>query len=210
MSSRSAPSSADHRGATAPVVFAVAVMVGLGFGAGDQYLGSVNAPGLWTVSLSLLSAPWLVLPFAFGCSQPRARRAAMVGLVVTLAALLGYFLMIMGPFEGGRSSLNLHEIRGLLLSNARNIVGGLVTGPLYGFLGQRWRTRRAWLSAALVAGALCLEPLAEPVAGNHYPGASVVWPVEILVGVVVAAYFIVTGFAYRRSGESGLAKPPAV
>jgi hypothetical protein len=134
----------------------------------------------------------------------------MVGLVVTLAALLGYFLMIMGPFEGGRSSLNLHEIRGLLFSNGRNIVGGLVTGPLYGFLGQRWRTRRAWLSAALVAGALCLEPLAQTVAGNRYPGASVVWPVEILAGVVVTAYFLVAGIAYRRSGPSGLAKPPTV
>ena len=192
------------------MVFLVAVVVGFAFGAGDQYLGSLAVPGLWTVSVSLLSAPWLVLPFVFGCSQLRASRAAMVGLVVTLSALLAYFLMIMGPFEGGHSSLNLREIDGLLRSNVRNIVGGLVTGPLYGFLGQRWRTRRAWLSAVLVAGALCLEPFAEAVAGNHPPGASAVWSVEVAVGLAVAAYFVGSGRAYRRRHGSDLAEPTIV
>ena len=74
------------------MVFVLAVVVGLVFGGGDQYLGAINANGLWTVSLSLLSAPWLVLPFAFGCSQLRTSRAAAIGLVATMSALLGYFL----------------------------------------------------------------------------------------------------------------------
>lgn len=91
--------------------------------------------------VSLLSAPWLVLPFAFGCGQLHPG-AVTIGLVVTLSALLGYFLMIMGPFAGGQWNLSLHEVRGLFLSNTLNIFGGFVTGPLYGFLGQRWRTRR--------------------------------------------------------------------
>ena len=142
------------------MVFPVAIVVGLIFGGADQYVGSIDARGLWTVSLSLLSAPWLVLPFLFGCSQLRSSRAGKLGLVATMAALLGYFAMIMGPLEGGQWSLNLREVHGLLASNMENILGGLVTGPLYGVLGQRWRTRRAWLSAALVAGALCLEPVA--------------------------------------------------
>ena len=38
--------------------------------------------------------------------------AATAGLVVTLTALLAYFLMIMGPFEGGQWNLTAHEIRG--------------------------------------------------------------------------------------------------
>jgi len=63
----------------------------------------------------------------------------MVGLVVTMSALVGYFLMIMGPVEGGEWNLNLHEARGLFVSNTLNIFGGLVTGPLYGFLGQHWQ-----------------------------------------------------------------------
>jgi hypothetical protein len=192
------------------VVFLVAVVVGLAFGAGDQYLGSIDARGLWTVSVSLLSAPWLVFPFLFGCGQLRASRAAQVGLVATVAALSGYFLMIMGPFEGGQWNFNLHEIHGLFASNKLNIFGGFVTGPLYGFLGQRWRTRRAWLSAALVAGALCLEPLAQRLAGKSYPSESVVWTVEIAIGIAVAAYFYVAGSAYRRRTETELETRTAV
>jgi hypothetical protein len=182
------------------VVFVVAVVFGLAFGAGDQYLGSINATGLWTVSLSLLSAPWLVLPFLFGCSQLRSRRAAALGLVVTMSALAGYFLMIMGPFEGGQWTMNLREIHGLVGSNMRNIAGGVVTAPLYGLLGQRWRTRRSWISAVLVAGALCGEPLAQTIAGNRYPGTSIVWPAEIVVGVAAGVYFLLRGITYRRRG----------
>src|SRR5208282_939448 len=149
-----------------------AIAVGIAFGAGDQYLGSLATPGLWTVSLSQLSAPWLLLPFAFGCSQLRSSRAALIGLVATVAGLFGYFLMSLGPFDGGHASLNLRAARGLLSSNSWIIAGGLVTGPLYGLLGQRWRTRRAWLSAVLVAGAFCLEPWAETAANRAFPGSS--------------------------------------
>lgn len=180
------------------MVFLAAVVVGAVFGATDQYLGSLHAPGLWTVSVSLLSAPWLFLPFAFGCSQSRWRRAAAAGLVATLSALGGYFLMIMGPFEGGHSAFTPTELHGLVVSNARNIAGGLVTGPLYGIAGQRWRTSRSWVSAALTAGAFCLEPVAQLLAGDRYPGASFVWPVEIVLGVVLAGYFLAAGLAFRR------------
>ncbi len=150
------------------LVLLVAVLVGTGFGVGDQYLGSLTALGSWTETLSLLSAPWLVLPFAFGCSQPRPSRAAIAGLVASMSALAGYFLMIMGPFEGGQWNFTLREAHGLLMSNTLNIVGGLVTGPLYGFLGQRWRTRQAWISAALVARSLCLEPFALTPRGQDF------------------------------------------
>lgn len=180
------------------MVFLIAMAVGLGFGAGDQYLGSLATLGAWTASVSLLSAPWLVLPFGFGCTQLRASRAALVGLVVTLSALSGYFLMIMSPFEGGRSSFDSREIRGLLLSNALNIVGGFVTGPVYGLLGQRWRTRRAWASAAFVAGALCLEPLAVRAAGGGYERSTTVWAAEIACGIAATILFIATGLAFRH------------
>jgi hypothetical protein len=182
-------------------MFLVAVAVGIGFGAGDQYLGSLATAGLWTVSLSQLSAPWLLLPFVFGCSQLRLNRAALIGLVATVAGLFGYFLMTLGPFDAGHASLNLHAARGVLTSNAWVIAGGLVTGPFYGLLGQRWRTRRAWVSAILVAGAFCLEPLAETAANRTFPGASTVWPLEVVVGLLLAAYFLVTGMAYRRSAD---------
>jgi hypothetical protein len=189
------------------VVFLVAVIVGLVFGGGDQYLGSINASGLWTVSLSLMSAPWLLLPFVFGCTQLRARRAAAVGLVATMSALAGYFLMIMGPLEGGRWTLTLGELHGLLVSNRANIAGGFLTAPLYGLLGQAWRVRRSPLSALLVAGALCLEPLALVLAHRSYPGESVVWPFEVGAGLALAVYFTVDATAFHRRGRSGAARP---
>jgi hypothetical protein len=190
------------------MVYVVAGLIGLAFGAGDQYLGSLMSVGPWTETASLLSAPWLVLPFVFGCTQTNARRAAVVGLVATLTGLLGYFLMIMGPFEGGQTAFTGKEIAGLLSSNLRIILSGLVTGPLYGYLGYRWRTRRAWLSAVLVAGALCLEPAAEALAGRTVPGTSAVWAIEVVVGLAIGAYFALVGVAYRRSlAAPGEARP---
>ena len=76
-----------------------------------------------------------------------------------------------------------------------------MTGPLYGFLGQRWRTRRAWASAALVAGALCLEPFALRVAGRSYPGQSVVWPAEIAVGIAVGRLLLLCGRLVPQAGR---------
>ena len=71
------------------MVFVLAILVGLGFGAADQYLGTIHITsvvGTWTISVSLMSAPWLLLPFGFGATQERPRRAVLVGLASTLAA----------------------------------------------------------------------------------------------------------------------------
>ena len=71
------------------MAYVVAILVGLAFGAGDQYLGtihSLNALGPWAVSISQMAALWVLLPFLFGCSQRRPRDAAVVGLVATVAA----------------------------------------------------------------------------------------------------------------------------
>jgi hypothetical protein len=62
---------------------------------------------------------------------------------------------------------------------------------------QRWRSDRSWLSAALVAGALCLEPLARWLTGRLLPPVSV-WAVEIAAGVVLALCFVVAGVARER------------
>jgi hypothetical protein len=183
------------------VVYLVAVVVGLAFGGGDQYLGSLVAlPWAWAVSG--LSAPWLVLPFVFGCTQSHARRAALVGLVATASALVGYFAMTLSPVEGVHLGSNPRLVVGLLQSNVAVVLGGILTGPLYGLLGQGWHVRRAWLSAALVAGAVCLEPLAERAAGRP-PGPSVVWAAEAAAGAAMAAFFAVTGRASRQSASPG-------
>jgi hypothetical protein len=173
-------------------VFGVAVIAGFAFGAADQYLGSRVMLGVWAPTVSGMSAPWLLLPFLFGCSQVRPRRAMALGLVATLAALAGYFTLMWSPVEGVRLSYFLSHLPALLGSQWANIAGGLVTGPLFGLLGQRWRTRRSWLSAALIAGALCLEPPARWGAGRLSPPA-LVWGIEIAAGAALALFFVVAG-----------------
>jgi hypothetical protein len=182
------------------VAFLVAVAVGVVFGGGDQYLGSLAAIP-WLTSFSLLSAPWLVLPFVFGCTQLQPRRAMLIGALATGSALLGYFVMTLSPVEAVHLSGNSNLILGLLRSESRVIVGGVVTGPFYGFLGQRWRTTRAWLSAVLVAGAVCFEPLVESSIGR-LPRPAPVWISEVTVGVIMTGYFLTARLANRRSIDS--------
>jgi hypothetical protein len=48
------------------MTFVVAFLVGLAYGAADQYLGSLHPMltlGSWTPTAALVSAPWLLLPF---------------------------------------------------------------------------------------------------------------------------------------------------
>ena len=181
------------------MAFVVIVIGGLVFGAGDQYLGTVtaaNAMGWWTIWVSLLSAPWLIHPYFVGSTQRRPRRAAVAGIVVTLSALAGYFAMTLSPMEGVHfSPLGLRELLG---TNQLNEMGGLVSGPLCGWLGYRWHACRSWLAAVFVTGALCLEPLAVTVARRSGGRSGFVWAFEIVVGVAVGTWFFVN--ARRHDG----------
>ncbi|HMK92429.1 MAG TPA: hypothetical protein VK576_05475 [Thermoleophilia bacterium] len=169
--------------------FAVAAVAGFAFGAADQYLGSRAALGAWAPAVSTTSAPWLVLPFVAGCTQVRSRRAMLIGLVTTMAALAGYFALMWSPLEGVAAGQVLPHLPALLGTQWLNIVGGLVTAPLFGLLGQRWRVRRSWLAAALVVAALCLEPFARLATGRLWGPPVVSW-LEALVGALFAAYFV--------------------
>jgi len=180
---------------TFSLVFVIAVLIGFAFGAADQYLGSLVTLGVWASSVSGMSAPWLVLPFAFGLTQPGARRAALLGLTATGAGLLGYFALTLSPLEG----VSLSHVHLLLFvgSQRLNLAGGAVTGPVFGILGYRWRTSRSASSAILVAGAFCLEPLARYAVGRLHP-PDLVWALEVVVGLSFAGYFAATA-ARRRS-----------
>jgi mannitol-specific phosphotransferase system IIBC component len=165
------------------------------FGAGDQYLGSVSAHP-WAADVSLLSAPWLVLAFLAGCTQRAPRRAAMLGLACTTAALVGYGAMTLSPLENAHASLQ--TISAFVRSEAAVILGGLVTGPLFGWFGQQWRTRRAWLGALVTAAAVCCEPLARIPAG-HEVRFRAVWMAEVAAGLAMAAYVAVARAMQTRS-----------
>ena len=82
------------------------------------------------------------------------RRAALLGLACTYAALLGYAVMTLSPVE--HAHMSLAAVRGFMISERPVLIGGIVTGPLFGWFGQQWRTRRAIWGALLTAAALCL------------------------------------------------------
>jgi hypothetical protein len=165
------------------VAFAVLVLA-FAFGAGDQYLGSLSAHP-WSADVSLLSAPWLVLPFLAGATQREPRRAALLGVACTYAALAGYFVLTDSPVENAHYSLA--GTRGFLVSDPAVLIGGLVTGPLFGWFGQQWRTRRALLGALAVAGALCLEPLVRRASVERIRFRDV-WFAQVVAGLALAAY----------------------
>ena len=195
------------------MAFLVAAVAGFAFGAGVQYLGTLTVGsilGTWAWTVSGMSAPWVVLPFVAGMTQERGRRAMAVGLVVTVAALAGYFAMAHSPMEGAPVQQFFSRVWTQIRTgyNPVWILGGLVTGPLFGLLGQRWRVARAWISAGLVVGALCLEPLARGVAGMLHP-PPVVWGVEIAVGIAVGVAFAIVISTSRRQREARATLPPA-
>jgi hypothetical protein len=200
----SASASAYPRG----MAFVVAIVIGLMFGAVDQYLGTVHVTsrlGWWTITVSGMSAPWLILPFLAGMTQQRAKRAVALGVVVVMSALAGYFAMSNSVFESVPvASFWPRTVRmATTESNMMWIVGGLITGPIYAFFGYRWRVARSWAGAALVTLALCLEPLARSIAGTGFlggglSGSPVVWRAEVLIGLAAAAAFGVMLLRRRR------------
>jgi hypothetical protein len=93
--------------------------------------------------------------------------------------------MTLSPIE--HAHLTLDSLRGFVASERAVFIGGIVTGPLFGWFGQQWRTRRALLAALVVAGALCVEPLARRETLNPIRFRDV-WLAEVAVGLVVAGY----------------------
>lgn len=106
--------------------------------------------------------------------------------------------MTLSPVEGAQVTLS--GVRGLLGSNLALVVGGVLTGPLLGSLGHRWRIRRDWMSALPAALAVCCEPLAHAAAGMP-DGFGRVWPAEVAAGLLLALYVVA---ASRRRARAAV------
>ena len=180
----------------------LALVLSAAFGAGDQYVGSLTGSGHvwaagWSSDISLLSAPWVVLAFVAGTTQRDPRRAALLGLACTYAALLGYAIMTLSPVE--HAHVTVATLRGFVVSERLVLVGGIVTGPLFGWFGQQWRTRRAIAGALVTAATLCLEPLARKVTIDPIRYRDV-WVAEVAAGLALAA--AVLGTRFSRAGHA--------
>ena len=153
---------AARSGHSAPVF--IALVAAFAFGAIDQLVpwavskSSHLGVSLFAVQVSKMSAPWLLVPFLAGAWQASRVRAAVVGLAAPWLAVLAYVVMIVSPMEGVH--LTPRTLALSLASQWPWFAGGLITGPVYGWLGHLWRTRRSALAALLAALPVLLEPAA--------------------------------------------------
>jgi hypothetical protein len=154
----------------------IALTAACAFGAIDQYLGGLRSSFL--TDASGMSAPWLLVPFLAGAWQPSQRRAALAGLAATWLSVLAYVVMIISPMEGTHlgprppgltgtwTQLSPHLLLVTLASQWLWFAGGLITGPLYGWLGYRSRSGRSWATALVAVLPVLLEPVARVLAAR--------------------------------------------
>jgi hypothetical protein len=158
------------------------LLLSAAFGAADQYLGSLSAHP-WAADVSLLSAPWLLLPFAVGCTQRSAPRSVVLGPVATWCALAGYCVMTLSPVENAH--LTLGGVEAFIRSgNDRWFVSALVTGPVFALLGNRWRVARSWWAPSTVGLLVALEPVVHLLRGSSIR-SSLVAATEVGLGLVI-------------------------
>lgn len=166
------------------------------FGAADQYLGSRSASP-WAVDASQLAAPWLLLPFVIGCTQPSsARRACVLASLSSFAALLGFMAMTLSPVE--HANVSLVGVLGLLRWQIRWFVLVSITSPLFGWLGHRWRADRTLWPLLVVAATFCLEAVARTLVLPPLHSPFVRW-----FEIGVAATLCAVGLVVRLTPRDG-------
>jgi hypothetical protein len=115
----------------------LAVVAGLVAGAVTQ-IGQGLLPDLLRPFANAIS-PWLAVAFGVGATASSRRVAGGAGLLALVAALVGYFGLVLvrfgyGPTLGG--------------ANLVWLLGAVVGGPVFGAAGHAWRREEGWLRAA--------------------------------------------------------------
>ena len=166
-----------------------------------------NGPGL-SDAVGNISAPWLLVPFLAGAAAVGRRMivGALSGLIATLAALTGFYFAESFVLDLGQHPwlTDLSLTMGAVTYYAEL---GLVTGPVFGALGQWWRQRRSVVAAGLIAAVFVLEPLAWWLYGIQIGGGAAypvpdypaLWLGEIAIGV---AGFVVLRRLVQLEAES--------
>jgi hypothetical protein len=104
--------------------------------------------------------------------------------VVSLVAVVGFYTVYVLVVRGIRPRSVSEFVHLALVSGARWLVLGAVSGPVFGVLGGWWQRRRSLVAGLLAASLLLFEPpawLVWTLDSVHYP---VVWGVEIALGVL--------------------------
>jgi hypothetical protein len=140
-----------------------------------------------------LSAPWVALAFVGGALAVRPSRGAVLGIAVTMAAFIAFYLS-----EAAILDLGPHpwydKVR--LAAGTFNIYEqwGLLSGSVYGSLGALWASRSLRSAPLAVAFALVCEPLAVALltragvwGGGGLLNHPAIWGAEVGVGIALAA-----------------------
>jgi hypothetical protein len=118
--------------------------------------------------LGTMSAPWVLLAWWAGSRAARVWSGAVLGLVATLVALVGFYV-VSGLVEPMGGPTVLHDVASWMWANRVWFEAGVVSGPVFGALGAWWARRRA-PGALVVAGALLAgEPLVLWLTGAVLP-----------------------------------------
>lgn len=96
--------------------------------------------------------------------------------------------------------MSVPAVEGLIRSQTGVIIGGVVTGPVFAWFGQRWRVHRAWLGALATAAVVCFEPLARIPAG-HAIRSSTVLLAEVAVGIAMMTYVAARMLMSPQAGQ---------
>jgi hypothetical protein len=109
-------------------------------------------------ALGNASAPWVAAPFLAGMSCRRPLHGAGVGVAVTVAAFLGFYVAEAAILDLGPHPwyVDLELTVGTVYVYERF---GLLSGVLCGALGSLWAARRSLLAAVAVGLAFVAEPL---------------------------------------------------
>ena len=133
------------------------LVVAAAFGAVEQRAGAGTEHPAFVSALAEMAAPWLALPFLAGASWASRRRVRLLGLAVALVAVAGFLVASVGvvqTFTSGPSALLW-----AMLFQLPWLLGAAVSGPVYGWLGYRWRVTRSWWAALAATAPFMLEPV---------------------------------------------------
>jgi hypothetical protein len=172
---------------------------GFAYGFATSYIPSPHEVGSFWISN--LAAPWLVLAFVGGAVQRHAGWAVVTAIATELACVAGFYRLPhafdpkwyeLGVARGtSRGDLVRTSLSHWVDVNTHWLMIAVITGVVFGLAGHLWM-RRTWGWAGLALGiAIALEPLYwRFVAEGFWPSPVWIWPVEVVIGLVLAVQLV--------------------
>ena len=171
------------------LLFIAFLLAGWTFGLLDSRIPMPSSSAVFWVGN--LGAPWLVLPFLVGWTQPSRRWALLGGAFTCGTAMVGFF----GPGSGwGPASAAF--VGGW-------VAVGALAGGLYGRFGFTWGCSRTLLDGLALAVPFLLEPLAWSWGLGYSQGRLPIWYAEVAVGIVLIVWVVTASRRRERATRAG-------